>query len=140
VTDTQLKVRALGRFEWEKIVRRIVLPSKRRAVKTVAMVLASYADADGTNVRPGEKRLADVCQFGRSTVRESLGWLRDNHLIYRNSRGSNFGKANLVDVYQLCAPEDWEDRFMLLSAAEYDEDDMIVRPVRFNNNPSIDFY
>jgi hypothetical protein len=29
---------------------------------------------------------------------------------------------------------------MLLSAAEYDEDDMIVRPVRFNNNPSIDFY
>jgi hypothetical protein len=134
------KLRALGRFEWEKIIRRIVVPPKRRAVKTVAMVLASYADADGTNVRPGEKRLADVCQLGRSTVRESLAWLRDHYLIYRNSRGSNFGKANLVDVYQLCAPEDWEDRFPLLSAAEYDEDDMILRPTRFNNNPSIDFY
>lgn len=133
------KLLAMGRFEWEKVIRRIVVPSRHRAVKVVALMLATYADADGTNVRPGEKRIADTTQLGRSTVRESLSWLRDNYLIYRQSRGSNLGKTNLVDIYQLCAPSDWEDRFMLLSEREYDEDEVIARPVRFNNNPPIDY-
>src|SRR5437879_1725471 len=39
-----------GRFEWERILRRAVMPLR---VKFLAFVLASYADADGSNVRPG---------------------------------------------------------------------------------------
>lgn len=134
-----VKVLALGRFEWERVIRRIVVPTSRRSVKVVAMMLATYADADGRNVRPGEQRLSAVTQLGRSTVRESLSWLRDSMLLYRQSRGSNLGRANLVDIYQLCAPEDWQERFLILSESEIDDEELIRKPKRRNNNPLMDF-
>lgn len=136
----QPNVAAMGRFEWEKVIRRIVVPSNRKSVKVVAMMLATYADADGTNVRPGEQRLASVCQLGRSTVRESLGWMRTNFLIWRNQRGSNLGSANYVDVYQLSLPDDWQKRFVLLPEREVDEAGLIERPKRRNNNDPLDYY
>lgn len=130
----------MGRFEWEKLIRRIVVPGNRKSVKVVALMLATYADADGSNVRPGEQRLSAVCQLGRSTVREALGWLRINYLIWRTSRGSNLGSANYVDVYRLSRPDDWEGRFLLLPENEIDEHRLIYRPKRANpNGPFSDF-
>lgn len=137
-TMNQPTLTAMGRFEWEHIIRRLVVPPERRAVKLVAMMLASFADSTtGERVRPGEKRLASMCQLGRSTVRASLKYLRDEGLIYRRSRGSNLGHANYVDVYVLCAPHDWERRFPLLPASGKDEENLlIVRPRRGNPNPA----
>ncbi|MBQ1009437.1 hypothetical protein KBX53_00380 [Micromonospora sp. M51] len=124
-----------GRFEWEKIIRRVVFPSNHRSIKLVAMMLASFADSrTGENARPGEARLAAMCQLGQSTVRASLKWLREEGLIHRVSRGSNLGQSNLVDVYQLCAPSDWESRFPLLPSHGKDSCGLIVRPRRANPN------
>ncbi|WP_157376133.1 hypothetical protein [Allokutzneria albata] len=39
-----------SRFEWERIIRRARLT---KPVKLVALLLATYADPDGTRVRPG---------------------------------------------------------------------------------------
>ncbi|MEU7761638.1 hypothetical protein [Micromonospora aurantiaca (nom. illeg.)] len=126
---------ATGRFEWEKIIRRVVFPSNQRSIKLVAMMLASFADSrTGENARPGEARLAAMCQLGQSTVRASLKWLREEGLIHRVSRGSNLGQANLVDVYQLCAPSDWESRFPLLPSHGKDSGGLIIRPRRANPN------
>jgi hypothetical protein len=129
----EVELHAKGRFEWEKIIRRLVFPSNQRSIKLVAMMLASFADSrTGKNVRPGEARLADMCQLGKSTVRAALKWLREAGLIHRVRHGSNLGQANLVDVYQLCAPADWESRFPLLPPHGKDSGGLIVRPRRAN--------
>jgi hypothetical protein len=129
VTEPQLL--AVGRFKWEHIIRRIVVPPDRRAVKLVALMLATFADSrTGQRVRPGEQRLADMCQLGPSTVRAALKWLRENGLIYRQQRGSNLGLANRVDVYQLCVPSNWENHFPLLPEHGKDDSQLIVRPRR----------
>lgn len=128
------KVYTKGRFEWERIIARIVVPPRHRAAKLVAMMAATFADAKtGENVRPGEERLAAMCQLGQSTVRESLKWLRENQLIHRRSRGSNIGKRDLADVYVLCAPEDWETRFLVLP--EWGKDTDLVIPKARRSNP-----
>lgn len=103
-----------GRFEWEKTLRRIEVPTPLRAVKAVGLMLATYADADGTNVRPGERRLSLACQMSVRTVRDALGFMRLEFLLYRVSSGSSLGAANVVDVYRLTRPSDWETRFKLI--------------------------
>jgi hypothetical protein len=126
----------ITRFDWERLVRRIVMPSNLRSTKLVALMLATYADADGSSIYPGADRLADVCQLGRSTVQASLKWLReDAYLIHRHQHGVNKGGRKLADVYQLCRPSDWEDRFTLLAENGKDIDLAIPRPRRANPNP-----
>ncbi len=125
----------VGRFEWESVIRRIVVPPRRRAVKVVAMMAATYATTrDGSSIRPGEARLAAVCQLGPSTVRESLRWLREQGLLHRVSRGSNLGRANWVDVYRLSLPVEWDSSFTLLNYDGRDEFGLVPRPRRRNAN------
>lgn len=133
---TELRKYTISRFDWERTVRRIVMPSNLRATKLVALMLATYADADGSSVYPGTERLADVCQLGRSTVHASLKWLReDAWLIHRHEHGNNKGGRKLADKYQLCRPSDWEERFTLLAENGKDMDLAIPRPRRANPNP-----
>lgn len=108
------KVFTCDRFAWEKTIREIVVPDHLRAVKVVGLMLATYADQDGTSVRPGERRLAARCQLTDRTVREALKWLRQNLLIHRHARGSNVGLRNYADTYQLCRPEGWETYFQFI--------------------------
>lgn len=109
--DPEFKIFALNRFEWEKTIRSIVVPSNLRSVKLVSLMLATYADADGKNVRPGERRLVAACQLSERSVRDALKYLREEYLIFRHSRGSNLGARNYSDVYQLSRPSDWQARF-----------------------------
>ncbi len=53
------------RFEWERLVRRIAMP---RTTKLVAMTLASFANQDGSNVRPGRERIANACGVTPRTI------------------------------------------------------------------------
>jgi hypothetical protein len=105
-----------GRFEWERILRRTVLPLR---VKFLAFVLASYADADGSNVRPGIERLADVTGLGTATVKRSLKALRDEYgLLEQVRRGGGRGGTGAAAAYRLTIPEDLFDRVELLSPSE----------------------
>lgn len=103
-------------FSWTLVIRKLDLPPKQRKVKLVAYTLATYADFDdGGNVRPGLKRLARDTGYSERWVQDSLKTLREHWLLYRHQRGSNSGKANLVDIHQLCLPADWETRLPLVS-------------------------
>lgn len=126
----------ISRFDWERTVRRIVMPKELRATKLVALMMATYADADGSSIYPSIERLADVSQLGRSTVHACLKWLREEaELIHRHQHGVNKGGRKLADVYQLCRPSDWETRFKLLAENGRDDDLSIPRPRRHNPNP-----
>lgn len=134
-TPAHPNVYSKGRFEWERIFRRIVVPSNLKSVKVVGMMLASFANADGTSVFPGEEGLSGFCQGGKSTVGPCLRWMREQYLIHRRSHQVTRGGRRLADEYQLSMPEDWETRFVLLPPNGHDVDMVIPRPQRVNSFP-----
>jgi hypothetical protein len=104
------------RFEWERIVRRVRMPAK---VKLLAMVLASYADQDGSRVRPGLDRLAGVTGQGERTIQRHLAELRGAFgLIEEVSRGGGRGRTARAAEYRLVVPDDLLDRAVLLGTDE----------------------
>lgn len=113
---TVIPVKPVKPYQWRKVIRWLWLSNDLRYVKLVAHTLADYADyGDGTNVHPGEKRLAAETGYSERHVRTALAWLRSNDafLLFRHSSGSNLGYANAADLYQLCVPEDWRTRLSL---------------------------
>lgn len=104
-----------GRFEWERIVRRIVMPEP---VKLMAFVLGSYADPDGSRVRPSQEALAAVTGKGMRSVRRLIGVLVDLGLIEQVARGGGRGRGGRASLYQLTLPTDLLDRVELLSPGE----------------------
>lgn len=104
-----------GRFEWERIVRRLTLP---KPVKLLAMILASYADPDGTRVRPGNDVLADVTGDSEKNVRRLLTVLRGLDLVLLVARGGGRGGAGKASEYRLTIPSDLLDRVDMLMPGE----------------------
>lgn len=99
---------AATRFEWERVVRRIVMP---KAVKFLALVLATYADGDGTRVRPGVDALIEDTESSDATVRRQLKQLRDKYgLIEQTRRGGGRGGKGKTNDYRLVIPPDLLDR------------------------------
>lgn len=96
------------RWEWIRIVRRLRLTSKD---KYLALMLATYADEDGTRIFPGVKRLAAVMCVGEATVKRQLTTLRDLGLIERTKQGNRH--AGLADTYRLTIPPNLMDLPML---------------------------
>jgi DNA-binding transcriptional ArsR family regulator len=108
---------AAGRFEWERVLRRIVMPWE---IKGFGTLLSTYADSDGSRVRPGEKRLIAVTGKSESTVRRWLKWYLDNGLLTLAARGGGRGGKGKTNTYRLSIPPDLLDKFELLS-----EDDRV---------------
>jgi hypothetical protein len=108
----------LGRFAWERVVKRCKMP---RSTKLVAFTLATFADRDGSNVRPGEEQLAaDLDGMSERQVRRHMARLRDDYrLIERVSRGGS--RSRFPDVYRLVLPDDLADRL------EFNEDPELRR-------------
>lgn len=101
------------RFEWERIVRRCLIP---RATKFVAFTLAQYGSANGEQIRPGIARLAAVCEMGESTVRKHIDALRKLGLVERVSNGG--GPNQMAARYRLTVPDDLLERVQLLDPDE----------------------
>lgn len=107
---------ATDRFTWERIVRRAVLP---KPVKLLALILATYADADGTRVRPGNDILAAVTGDSEKNVRRLLGRLRDDlALLELVRRGGGRGGRGSASEYRLVLPTDLLERLDLLGPSE----------------------
>ena len=87
------------RFEWERIVRRVQMPS---GTKYLALTMATYADQDGTRVHPGVELLARVMCVSEKTVDRSLKVLRELGLVTLAKRGNRHVKQ--ADEYRLTAP------------------------------------
>jgi len=109
-TDDSTSLRPVGRYEWEAILRRAVLP---KDVKYVGLVLATYADPDGTRVRPGAQELAAASEQSEPTVRRRVAELRALGLITQVSRGGGRGGAGKAAEYRLTLPADLLERIEL---------------------------
>lgn len=101
----------LGRFEWERIVLRTQL--KPVALKALALVLATYADADeGDQIHPGLLRLSDNLGQDERTVRRNLEQLERVGLIVKITQGSKYGRrAGMASEYRLTVPSDLFDAY-----------------------------
>lgn len=42
----------ISRVDWERTIRRIVMPSELKSTRLVALMLATYTDADGSSIYP----------------------------------------------------------------------------------------
>ncbi|GAA2018662.1 hypothetical protein GCM10009839_13570 [Catenulispora yoronensis] len=85
----------IGTFDWQHKVAKADLPL---TTKAVAMFLAHFANADGSRVHPGEKKLAKILDLTERAVRSHLAKLREIGLIERVEHGQ------WADVYQLTLP------------------------------------
>lgn len=98
----------MGRFDWERIVRRASMPG---SAKFLALTLATYANKDGSRIMPGEQRLACVMQVTPRTVERGFKWLRDNDFVSLTKKGNRHqGRAN---EYRLTVPSDVLERLIL---------------------------
>ncbi|HEV2346422.1 MAG TPA: hypothetical protein VGS97_20150 [Actinocrinis sp.] len=66
------------RNDWEVVVRRLALPD---AAKLLALLLATFANPDGSSIRPGDELVGDLCDWSQKYVREQMKVLRDFGLI-----------------------------------------------------------
>jgi len=108
-----MELEPIGRYEWERLVRRAQLP---KPVKLLALVLATYADPDGSRVRPGLPVLASVTGDSERNVRRILAHLVDDlGLLRQLARGGGRGGKGRASVYRLTIPVDLLDRLELLS-------------------------
>ncbi|WP_404314357.1 helix-turn-helix domain-containing protein [Prescottella equi] len=98
----------IGRFDWERIIRRVTLPP---SAKFLGFVLATYADPDGSRIRPGTERLARVMGVSVPTVKRSLAVLRSGGFIVRAKQGNRW--ANQADEYRLTLPVELLEMQML---------------------------
>lgn len=108
-----VELQPADRFEWERVVRRCVLPIP---VKLVALTLATYANRDGTQVRPGVPRLAAVCGVSQATVRRHLDVVRGLGLVEKVRHGG--GRDGKAAVFRLTIPSDLLERAQLLGPDE----------------------
>ncbi|HEY9316113.1 helix-turn-helix domain-containing protein [Williamsia sp.] len=92
------------RFEWERVLQRVVLPP---STNHLAAILAQHADPDGTRVYPGTERLAKIMNVSTSTVKRGLAELRSYGFIERVRQGNRW--ANQSDLYRLTIPVDLFD-------------------------------
>lgn len=106
---------AASRYEWERLIRRVRLG---HPAKAVALAMATYADPDGSRVRPGVARLAAVTELSERSVYSALKKLRSLGLVDCLSRGGHRGEGKEASVYQLAIPVDLMERVELLDPNE----------------------
>lgn len=107
-----------GRFEWERIVRRIRMT---KPLKLAALVLATYADPDGSRVRPGIEVLAAVTGDSEKNARRILSMLREMQLVEQVARGGGRGGRGKASEFRLTVPTDLLERFELLGPGDRPE-------------------
>jgi hypothetical protein len=105
----------LARFEWERCVRRT---SMAKELKLTAFVLASYADADGTRVKPSQATLSAVIGASDRSVRRYVRELRAAGFLTLVLRGGGRFAAGRPSEYRLSLPAGWLDRFEVLGPEE----------------------
>lgn len=112
-------------YTWCEIIRRARM---NQGTKLVALLLASYANPDGTKIFPGAARLAADSGLDVRTVKRAMGALRSSGLIETAHRGNR--RRGQSDVYRLILAEDLLDRLDLRDPDEYAEDIETHRALR----------
>lgn len=99
---------------WNAVVRRARIGRERKAA---ALVVSSYARADGTRIHCGVARLAVDLEVSYSTARRYLAWLRDVGLIELVRAGNR--QRNLSDEYRLILGPDVTEHLEVLDPSQH---------------------
>lgn len=94
-----MELQPVSRFDWERWIKRLRLTPKD---KYMALMVATYGNADGSEVRPGVDELVLAACVSKATVKRQLATLRELGLLDLVSRANRY--AGLADVYQLTVP------------------------------------
>lgn len=105
----QITTKAIARYDWHAVIRRSDLTT---LTKGFAFILSSYSSPDGSDIFPGNDRLAHVTSMADSTVRKHLKILRDAGLITRVTAANR--SRGLADEYRLTIPSEVEKLRKLL--------------------------
>jgi hypothetical protein len=122
----------LDRYEWERILRRCVLP---QPVKSVAAHAAQYANRDGTRIYPGVARLAAVTCLSERSVRDALEVLRQIRVLTRTRKGSSLGRQAMTDEHKMTRPVEIERYVHLLDPDESPESAACVPSCNHDRSP-----
>lgn len=101
--------------DWYRLVRRARLGDAKKMA--AALMVATYADNDGSSVKCGVARLAVDCEMGYSTARRYLAWMREVGLIELVRAGNR--KAKRPDEYQLTIGPETKKVLSVLADDEY---------------------
>ncbi|WP_327139376.1 helix-turn-helix domain-containing protein [Nocardia sp. NBC_01327] len=96
------------RHEWIGMIRRVQIPSQ---VKFLALMMATYANSDGTRIFPGSKQLALVMRVGVKIIDRDLPQLRELGFVELVKQGNRRGGES--HEYRLSYPPDLPRRPML---------------------------
>lgn len=114
----------LGRFDWERIIRRIHTKPLSRCqtgshhlpfeIKSLLLFMATYAAADGTRVFPGDIRLTAVTGRSPATLHRWRAQPVRLGLLRLERRGGAPGLERRASEYHLTVPDDLLETFCLL--------------------------
>lgn len=94
----------VGRFTWEQMLRKGGHGLSASHVGIILMA-ATFANADGSEVRPGVPWLMTATSCSESTVKRALTAARKTGYLWRVRRGTGGdGRPNTTDVYRLAWP------------------------------------
>lgn len=99
------------RYEWERVIRSLPLPSW---AKHVGLNAATYADHKGCEIYPGVERTVDDTGLSDKTVRRAYKMLREVGLLDRVVEGARVGRRGVADEYRLAIPDDVLERVVNL--------------------------
>lgn len=108
ITGARRELLPCDMFEWQRVVRRIEMHT---TTKLLALVLSTYANANGSHIIPGTERLVLVTCTSKATVARHLELLRSMGLIERVKQGNRHAKHS--DEYRLTLPPNVLDLPML---------------------------
>lgn len=117
--DREFTREPIGRFEWERILRRVQVSAP--SVKLVGFTMATYADSSGGRVRPGQARLAAVMGTSISTVRRGQSELEALGLLDMITKGRSYGRGHtgaFASEYRLSVPSDLLEAVPMLDPDE----------------------
>lgn len=90
-------------YEWINTWRYVIV---QPSVKAVGLAAATYANKDGTSVRPGVQRLMAVTGYSNRAVVDALTALRWLGFLWRYKPGVRTPEGGRADEYWLVLPRD----------------------------------
>ncbi|GAA1725882.1 hypothetical protein GCM10009710_03270 [Aeromicrobium alkaliterrae] len=91
------------KWDWERALKdRSRREGMTAGCQHIALLMSTYADGDGSSIRPTAQTLADVSGKSRATVHEALRYLRERGWVLQVARGA--GASRMASVYRLTIP------------------------------------
>lgn len=92
-----------SKWDWEQALKdRSRGEGMTPGCQHVALLMSTYANGDGTSIRPTVQTLAAVSGKSRASVHEALRYLRDEGWLLQVSKGA--GASRKASEYRLTVP------------------------------------